>query len=308
MTKKFVKAAMVLFTVMTVTSCMERSAPPAPVLSYGLKGGAGSAGVHTVAATDTVWNISKRYRVSMRDVILTNHLKPPYMLKVGQRLRLPPPQTYTVRHGDTLYGISRTFGISQTVLARLNSLGSPYVIHKGEVLRLPSQAAKNRYRRVPTPSRKSAVAGKDTVTPPNKPPVRLARHTPARSGGKFAWPVHGVIISTYGPKKDGLHNDGMNIKASRGTDVVAAENGVVVYANSELKGYGNLILVRHADRWMTAYAHLDGYSVRKGQEVKRGQLIGRVGATGGVSTPQLHFEIRRGTEAINPEKYLATGS
>ncbi len=301
-----------LLAMLSVASCKSNSSSPAPVLNYGLRGGAGSAGVHTVAASDSVWNIGQRYRVAMQDIISVNGLRPPYMLAVGQRLRLPPPQNYAVRGGDTLYGISRTFGVSQTSIAQLNNIAPPYVIARGEVLRLPSAAYKKRVNNVPVPSRKAEVeiadGGGSKIVPQPKPNINVSRPTPARSGGKFAWPVNGVIISTYGPKKDGLHNDGINIKANRGTSVAAAENGVVVYANNELKGYGNLILVRHADRWMTAYAHLEGFDVRKGQEVRRGQTIGKVGTSGDVNTPQLHFEIRRGTDAINPETYLASGS
>ena len=97
----------------------------------------------------------------------------------------------------------------------------------------------------------------------------------------------------------------MNIKAAKGTPVHAAENGVVVYSGNELNGYGNLVLIRHADRWMTAYGHLDSVVAAKGMTIKQGQTIGTVGATGSVDGPQLHFEIRRGIEALNPEPYLA---
>lgn len=120
----------------------------------------------------------------------------------------------------------------------------------------------------------------------------------------FSWPVRGRILSTFGPKPDGLHNDGINIAARAGSPVIAAENGVIVYSGSELRGFGNLVLVRHADGWITAYAHLDRVLVRKGQQVKRGQAIATVGSSGGVDQPQLHFEIRRGTQAVDPAKFL----
>ena len=113
------------------------------------------------------------------------------------------------------------------------------------------------------------------------------------------------MISTYGPKSDGRHNDGINIKARQGAPVRAAENGVVVYSGNELQGYGNLVLIRHADRWLTAYGHMDSVVVTKGMTINRGQTIGTVGQTGSVDAPQLHFEVRRGTDALNPEPYLA---
>jgi len=117
-------------------------------------------------------------------------------------------------------------------------------------------------------------------------------------------PVGGKIISNFGAKKSGLHNDGVNIAAPRGAPVKSAENGVVVYAGNALKGSGNLILVRHENRWMSAYGHLEQINVRKGQVIKRGSVIGEVGSTGSVSTPQLHFELRRGTSALNPVRYM----
>jgi len=117
-------------------------------------------------------------------------------------------------------------------------------------------------------------------------------------------PVDGKIISNFGPKQGGLHNDGINIRAPKGTPVRAAQNGVVVYSGNDLEGYGNLILVRHQNNMMSAYAHLDKTLIKRGDTVKQGQSIGTVGSTGQVNTPQLHFEIRKGTKALNPVKYL----
>ena len=126
----------------------------------------------------------------------------------------------------------------------------------------------------------------------------------ARSSSKFSWPVRGKILSHYGAKSGGLFNDGINIGASRGTAVKAAENGVVAYAGNEVKGMGNLVIIQHSGGWMTVYAHMDSMSVRRGARVSVGQKIGTVGATGKVDRPQLHFEIRKGTKAYNPASYL----
>jgi murein DD-endopeptidase MepM/ murein hydrolase activator NlpD len=117
-------------------------------------------------------------------------------------------------------------------------------------------------------------------------------------------PVHGRLVSTYGPAAGGTHNDGINIAAPKGTPVLAADDGVVAYAGNELRGFGNLVLLKHADGWVTAYAHCDTITVRRGERVKRGQPIGTVGATGSVDEPQLHFEVRRGTRALDPTIYL----
>src|SRR5579859_4086325 len=118
---------------------------------------------------------------------------------------------------------------------------------------------------------------------------------PPRSGRSFLWPVQGEVLSKYGPMSGGTQNDGINIKAPEGTPVLAADAGTVAYAGNELRGYGNLILIKHADGWMTAYAHNSRLLVTRGQKVQRGQVIARVGATGAVTEPQLHFEVRRGS-------------
>ncbi len=128
----------------------------------------------------------------------------------------------------------------------------------------------------------------------------------ARGDRTFLWPVTGKVVSEFGPTEDGLHNDGINIAAPRGTPVRAAENGVVVYAGNELRGFGNMLLIRHADGFVTAYAHNESLLVARGDTVERGEIIARVGATGNVESPQLHFEIRVGTDAVDPREYLGS--
>jgi murein DD-endopeptidase MepM/ murein hydrolase activator NlpD len=118
--------------------------------------------------------------------------------------------------------------------------------------------------------------------------------------GKFLWPVNGKIVSPFGAKDGGAHNDGINIAAPLGTPVHAADSGVVVYAGNELRGFGNLLLLRHADGWVSAYAHCDAILVKRGEQVKRGQVIARVGQSGNVGAPQLHFELRKGAQAVDP--------
>lgn len=134
-----------------------------------------------------------------------------------------------------------------------------------------------------------------------KPPVAAP---PPRAGTRFMWPVRGKVLSEFGDKPDGRHNDGLNIAAPRGTVVMAADNGVVAYAGNELRGYGNLLLIRHANGWMTAYAHLEQILVERGAQVRRGQRIGTVGSTGTVTAPQLHFEVRRDGQAVDPSDYM----
>jgi len=117
----------------------------------------------------------------------------------------------------------------------------------------------------------------------------------------------GKVVSGFGPRADGTHNDGINVAAPMGTDIHAAESGVVAYAGDELKGYGNLVLVRHSNGFVTAYAHASELAVKKGETIKRGQVIGKAGATGNVNSPQLHFEVRKGATPVDPTQYLTGG-
>jgi murein DD-endopeptidase MepM/ murein hydrolase activator NlpD len=124
-------------------------------------------------------------------------------------------------------------------------------------------------------------------------------------GTSFRWPVRGRIISGFGAKPNGERNDGINLAVPEGTSVKAAEAGTVIYAGNELEGYGNLVLVRHADGWVSAYAHNKDILVKRGDKVRRGQTIGEAGMSGTVSSPQVHFELRKGAKPVNPLDYLA---
>jgi murein DD-endopeptidase MepM/ murein hydrolase activator NlpD len=126
------------------------------------------------------------------------------------------------------------------------------------------------------------------------------------SGNSFRWPVKGRVVSEFGAKPDGGHNDGIDLAVPQGTPVQAAENGVVAYAGSELKGYGNLVLIRHANNWVSAYAHNEEILVKRGDKVRRGQVIAKAGATGAVSQPEVHFELRKGSRPVDPTKFMSS--
>lgn len=279
----------------------------APVTHYGVSDGAGSVGAHVVMPGDTLYSIAQRYNMRSSDIQILNEMAPPYTISVGERLTLPAPKTYRMRVGDTLYFLSYMFDVDVEETAALNGIADPLHVEVGRVLNLPALGASSLVEDA------VIVRDEDGVPKPGaKPLVRKASvktakihvDTPQRSSSKFLSPVEGRIVSGYGPKANGLHNDGVNILAARGTPVKAAENGVVVYAGNGLKGSGNLILVRHEDRWMTAYGHLADIGIKSGDVVKRGQAIGSVGSSGAVNSPQLHFEVRRGTKALNPKPYL----
>jgi murein DD-endopeptidase MepM/ murein hydrolase activator NlpD len=127
---------------------------------------------------------------------------------------------------------------------------------------------------------------------------------PAGSLPTFRWPARGRVIAGFGPSPNGLQNDGINVAVPEGTPIKAAEDGVVAYAGNELKGYGNLVLIRHSNGFVTAYAHASEILVKRGESVKRGQVIAKSGQTGSVTSPQLHFEIRKGSTPVDPSQYL----
>ena len=251
-------------------------------------------------------------------------------------------QVVTIRSGDTLSGLSRSLGVPARDIAQANDLASPYVLIVGQRLEIPgtgavSEAASAEPDGSPhkddiAPAKPSAdvitaaVGVSATVPEPVNPASREDDTAPLKLSGDaaaavtrapatvpepgqpaFIWPVEGSVISTFGPKSEGLRNDGINIAAGAGTPVRAAEDGVVAYVGDELRGYGNLVLLRHADGWVTVYGHNARNLVVHGQTVLRGDVIASVGASGGVARPQSHFEIRKGTEAVDPLAYLDGG-
>jgi murein DD-endopeptidase MepM/ murein hydrolase activator NlpD len=218
----------------------------------------------------------------------------------------------SVKKGDTLYSLSREYQIPVNDLAVMNKLSSPFTLSVGQKLKVPSLDAKEvssqpviatNVKQENTKIVKQETVAQSKVKISSNPKKQLPQIS-GRSSNKFSWPVRGNILSQYGAKNNGLFNDGINIAAALGTAVRAAENGVVAYAGNEVKGMGNLIIIQHSDGWMTVYAHLDSMSVRRGTKVAVGDTIGKIGKTGKVDTPQLHFEIRKGTKAYNPMSYL----
>lgn len=290
-----------------------------------------------VRRNETIYQVSQQTGSPVRDLIDANHLRPPYRLTSGQILVVPRMPTHVVQHGETLYSIADSEGVELYSLARMNELTPPFAVEPGRVLKLPPVVARPLAPQPPLPAPppgKPEIAatpvapvttqplGAPPSPPPQKPevasvppPAQAPAATPQQPqaelpappprAGRFMWPVQGKVIGHYGTTPAGTHNDGINIAAAKGTPVRAADSGVVAYAGNELRGYGNLVLIKHAGGWMTAYAHNGPLLVKRGDVVKRGQEIATVGSTGIVSEPQLHFEIRRGTQVLDPTQYLA---
>lgn len=260
----------------------------------------------TVRKGDTLYSLSRKYNVPIKEMINTNRLSSPYTLYVGQRLRLPAKKYHTVKRGESLYSISRMYNVDITSLSKVNKLQTPYTLSVGQRLLLPASVSSQTTDRAPVTAPQQPKNSAEKVVSKNTLPKKTYEsYTPPKARtSKFLWPVNGKIISGFGNLGSGRKNDGINIKANLGTAVKAADGGTVAYAGNELKGFGNLILIKHSDGWITAYAHNDKLLVKKGQKVIRGEKIATVGSTGSVTTPQLHFEVRSGKKAVNPRPYL----
>jgi murein DD-endopeptidase MepM/ murein hydrolase activator NlpD len=222
---------------------------------------------------------------------------------------------YILKNGESLYGIALQHHVSLEELKRANGISDPTKVWAGTVLNVPSQPAPSvgqappAHNTVPrivqVPPRvinaapeSAKVASRGNVAPAAVPPP------PEAADAKFRWPVRGHIIAGFGKRPDGSHNDGVNLAVPQGTEVHAVEAGKVAYAGNELKGYGNLVLIRHPNGWVSAYAHADRILVRPNDEVRRGQVIARAGKTGAVDQPQLHFELRQGSRPVDPVPHL----
>jgi murein DD-endopeptidase MepM/ murein hydrolase activator NlpD len=251
------------------TAAAPRSAAPAPTPAAAVNA-AGNAGVHVVAVGDTLSKIAHHYHKPVNDIAKANNIQPTATLNVGERLIIPGTQAVVVKTS------------APTAPAQPKSV-------------VASAAPKE-----PEP-----VQSANVVAPPDALDKEAAKLADGNSAvPKFRWPANGRVIAGYGPTTNGQQNDGINIAVPENTPVKAAEDGIVAYAGSELKGYGNLVLVRHPNGYVTAYAHAKELLVKRGDQVKRGQVIARSGQTGNVNTPQLHFEIRKGSSPLDPTRFL----
>ncbi|EOA4404348.1 TPA: amidase activator ActS [Citrobacter amalonaticus] len=199
---------------------------------------------------------------------------------------------YTVKRGDTLYRISRTTGTSVKDLARLNGISPPYTIEVGQKLKLGGSKTASSKSTKKSSTKTASARPSSSVPQSSWPPVGQRC---------WQWPANGKVILPYSTADGG--NKGIDISAARGTPVYAAGAGKVVYVGNQLRGYGNLIMIKHSEDYITAYAHNDTMLVNNGQSVKAGQKIATMGSTDAASV-RLHFQIRYRATAIDPLRYL----
>lgn len=292
----------------------------------------------TVGVNENLYGVAQRNNVRLRDLIVVNQLRPPYRVKAGQKLYLPLKDSYAApipaaaplapidKNGVVSTAPQLSGGdVTAVPLAPPPGQGeqaAPVVI-EGKAEAVEEDAPKKTNLMTETKPRaatdvpeidirnlREELQKEETeraavqASPSRAAPETQASPVAAPAFPQFAWPVRGTIISPFGPNGKGRDNDGINIAAPKGAPVKAAAAGTVAYAGNEMKGFGNLVLIRHPDGWVTAYAHLNRMVIAKDATVKAGEMIGTVGASGNVRSPQLHFEVRREGKPVDPELML----
>jgi murein DD-endopeptidase MepM/ murein hydrolase activator NlpD len=238
---------------------------------------AGSPRLHVVAQGETLTKISRLYGKPISEIASANKIHTTAKLKVGERLMIPGAQISTAKPKAA----TATTQIAQENQGKPGPAATPKELERALI-----------YGRALGPE---AAPPKDSIKPADQPVGTLS---------KFRWPATGRVIAGFGGTVNGQQNVGINIALPENTPVKAAEDGVVAYAGNELTTYGNLVQIRHSDGYFTVYAHTKEILVKRGDPVKRGQLIARSGQTGKVNSPQLHFQVRKGAAPLDPMTFL----
>ena len=221
----------------------------------------------------------------------------------NQKIYIPKKRIHIVGKGETLYSISRFYKSDLFFIARFNNLKNVDRIYVNQKLVIPGHFSVKKKSK--TPKKKKAYLVKKNI----KKKLSINKNTSSKKTQNykqnFIWPLKGKVLLKYGSNTPGFFNDGINIGSKSGDEVVASNDGEIVYSGNEIPGYGNLVLIKHSKNWITAYAHLKKIYKKKGTIVEKGESIGSVGNSGNVKSPQLHFEIRRGKDAVDPLNYLS---
>jgi murein DD-endopeptidase MepM/ murein hydrolase activator NlpD len=270
----------------------EDVADVAPVVTRPAKAGA----LHTVQSGETLYSLGRKYGVSPFAISEANGLDRDKQLMLGQKVKIPGSKA------------TKPFVEEQSV-ADNASIAKPVIAKKKAKLSLAEEEQVD----ANTDSDAETAIGETPkkIVAEAKPKVKeipVAEAPVSPAGLNLRWPLKGKVISGFGNKPGGLKNEGINIAVPEGTSIRAADAGVVAYAGNELKGYGNLVLIRHPGGYVTAYAHAKELFVKRGDKIERGAVIAKAGQTGSVSSPQLHFEVRKGATALDPNKYLASAT
>lgn len=267
-----------------------RTIAPAPIASS--ETASDWTGSHTVSPRDTLSTIARRYNIKAAELQAANGIADPTKVRAGTVLKVP---------GGAGRGVASAAPEAMPNGPAEGSVASSAPIARPTIINAPQSQPAERIATVNPPNPTLTDAAPEPVVKP----VPTTKAQPVAAGPmKFRWPAKGRVVANFGPRSDNTHNDGINILVPQGTEVMAAEAGTVAYAGSELKGYGNLVLIRHEGNWVSAYAHNDTLLVKRGDKVERGQAVAKAGKTGAVDQPQVHFELRQGSKPIDPVPHL----
>ena len=292
------------------------SAAPAAAYAPASQPSPAAGAAHVVASGDTLYSLGRRYGVSPSEIAAANGLGSSGSIRVGQSLKIPGADG-SIGQSQPMPQVASAPVRTSEPATQVAAAGPGYLTHPAgsaptaqpPVASVPPIAS-SEPRVIPgVPSVPSipveTKAGAPVIPASTTAAVDDSLDPPSADGTSFRWPVRGRIISGFGGKPNGEKNDGINLAVPEGTTVKAAEAGTVIYAGNELEGYGQLVLIRHADDWVSAYAHNSAVKVKKGDKVSRGQTIATAGMTGSVTSPQVHFELRKKAKPVNPLDYLA---
>jgi murein DD-endopeptidase MepM/ murein hydrolase activator NlpD len=266
------------------------------------------SGSYTIKAGDSIYALARQYKVNSTEMQRVNNISDPAKVRPGTVLKVPgngavvanAPAVGQLPAPAPVVAASTQVAAEAPRVVQSPSVGNS-AMPQPKIINKPEQVATDASAVQPV---SAPASDAKPVRVANAAVVAAPAGAAAAGGAKFRWPVKGKVIAEYGKRPDGTHNDGVNLSVAAGTDVVAAEAGTVAYAGSELKGYGNLILIRHENGWVSAYAHSEQMIVKRGDAVKRGQLIAKAGKTGTVDQPQVHFELRQGSKPVDPMPHM----
>ena len=249
-------------------------------------------GMILVNKDDTIYGIANKYKVVPKDIIDDNNLVEPYNLKVNQILFLRNKNLYVIRFGDNLEKISLKFAVNKSDIIRINKLSKPYQLKVGNKILIPQRKDfsvvdllidQKIYKSEPKISNKNRIINAKSLNSPN-----------------FIWPSKGQIIKNFGVFGKGQHYDGVDIKASNNSPIYSIYEGTVAFTGSEIKKFGNLILIKHKNGWLSAYSNVGKFNVKQGSSIKKGELI----AYSSNDLDYYHFQLRHNRNPVNPIEFL----
>ncbi|NVP29677.1 MAG: M23 family metallopeptidase [Sphingomonas sanguinis] len=281
---------------------------------------------YLVRPGDTLRGVADRTGAGSEAIARANGLTPPYVIKAGQTLTIPGGRYHLVRSGESGIAIARAYGVEWSRIVEANGLTEPFVLRAGQRIVIPGAATRTATGAPVSSAAERAAAFKldvdDILTggepalatnqAPAKPsptPSRVLPPTavvaaPTRLRSGFAWPVDGKVVKRFGAGSSGERNDGIKIAVPIGTPIKATADGVVAYVGDGIAALGGLVIVKHGDGWTSVYGHASKLMVQRGQSVKRGQTLALSGQTGFADRPELHFELRRGRQPVDPLSQL----